>query len=105
MRAEEILSLIKAVEEARENAAESITWRAADLAAQLAEARDRGLEDAAVWHDYQVSDLEEQIKRNDEYRTRTGNLSAASEANDFCRSLQSSHRISAVAIRALKGKT
>lgn len=75
------------------------------LNAQLAEAKDRGLEDAAVWHDYQVSDLEAQIKRNDEYRTRTGNSSAASEANDFCRSLQSSHRISAAAIRALKGKT
>lgn len=62
--------------------------------------RAQALEEAAVWHDKQIKDLEHQIERNNEYNRKNGMLSSA--ANDHCRAVILEHRLAAAAIRALK---
>lgn len=78
------------------------------LRRQLAEANQRAdaaeaavYERAAVWHDKEIVETEQQIERNNEYCRRMGWPPAESAANHFCRDVIQHHLSSAYAIRAL----
>ncbi len=72
--------------------------------ALVAEAEARGMERAAALHDAEIVKLEAQIEENNAYlRRRHGEAGAyahASEANDYCRTQITVHRVSAADIRA-----
>lgn len=58
------------------------------------------IEAAAKYHDDELGTLDDQIERNNEYRKRTGSLDNG--ANEYCRALQITHRLSAEGIRRLR---
>jgi len=74
-----------------------------ELRAALSDERKRALEEAAKWHDAKVAELDERIAENNAYSLRNGH-NATGGANEYCRDLQTAHRLSAAAIRALKEK-
>lgn len=71
---------------------------------QLAEARNKALDEVAAWHDAKVHEYTDQIAVNNAYLARVGRLSAESRANEYCDDQRSTHRRSAAAIRALKDR-
>lgn len=82
-----------------------------DAAITLSEAEQRvkderrvALEEAALWHDQEITSLDEKISENNSYRDRIGAGAGISLANDYCRELQSQHRLSAAAIRSLQSE-
>lgn len=70
----------------------------------LSEARNKALDEAAAWHDTKAHEYTNQIAENDAYIARSGRLSSASRANEYCDDQRSTHRRAAAAIRALKVK-
>lgn len=67
--------------------------------------RAEALEEAAMWHDAEIARLDHQIAENNAYMMRMGWKQISSDANEACREHQRTHRLSAAAIRAMKGKT
>lgn len=68
------------------------------------EAREKALEEAALWHDARVQEYSEQITMNDVYLARSGRLSSESRANEYCDDMRSCHRRAAAAFRALQSE-
>ena len=91
--AESNVALRSQLEEARENAAESITWRTDELNAQLAQARENALEEAAGWHEEQALEIDKIATENAHHYALRDKLKLHA----------GSYRSSAAAIRKLKG--
>ncbi len=68
------------------------------------EAREKALEEAALWHDAKVQEYTDQIAVNDAYLARGGRLSHESRANEYCDDMRSCHRRAAYSIRALQSE-
>lgn len=65
--------------------------------------RSAALEEAAMWHDAEITRLDDQIAENNAYMLRTRWTQMSFDANEACRDHQRAHRLSAAAIRAMKG--
>lgn len=73
------------------------------LEAVLPMIRAAALEEAAMWHDAEIMRLDDQIAENNAYMLRTRWTQMSFDANEACRDHQRAHRLSAAAIRAMKG--
>lgn len=72
------------------------------LTRELAEARDKALNEVIRYHDNEIERLKAQIAENTEYCKRRG--VPVSEANAFCHDAKAFHTIAISEIRALKEK-
>ena len=69
----------------------------------MATARNDALDEAALWHEYEIMNLRQQMIANNEYRLRSGDTDHS--ADDNCRAAIRGHTTAAKSIRSLKDIT